>query len=68
MAFRKSLIEILSDPDRREAFVLDDLQFDAWNKLVGVSGTPGILGTPGIFDVPEDLLGVAKTAEHFCRN
>lgn len=64
----KSLIETLSDPDRREAFVLNDLQFDAWKKLVGVSSTPGILGAPSIFDVPEDPPGVAKTAQPFCRN
>ena len=66
--FSKSIIEILSDPDRREAFVLGDLQLDAWKKLIGVSGTPSVLDAPGIFDVPEDPPDVAKTAQPFCRN
>jgi hypothetical protein len=67
MKFRNSLIQTLSDPHSREAFVLNQLQFDAWEKLVGVSGTPDF-GGPSIFDVPEDLPGDAKTAQPFCQN
>jgi hypothetical protein len=53
--FSKSLIETLSDPDRREAFVLRDLQLDAWKKLVEVSGAPSVLGPPAFLTCRETL-------------
>ena len=40
------LSQVLSDPTQRQAFVLDDLRFDAWQKLIGRPGTPGIFDAP----------------------
>jgi hypothetical protein len=60
--FDKFLKETLSDPTRREAFVLDDLQFNSWQKLIGASFSPSIFDIPG---TPQDI---PNTNKPFCKN
>jgi hypothetical protein len=62
--FQNFLIQTLSNPDSRDAFVLDDLQFSSWKKLFDVSSDA--FG-PSIFDGAGPQATGTQKAHSFCQ-